>query len=93
LTDDPSLSGREQKKRQAEAAPRLSPRAKRIKLADKTSKLASIAAAPPRWWGRRKALREVKQARKVVVGLQGADPVLEQVFQHEADRAEAALNR
>ncbi len=93
LTDDPSLSGPEQKRRQIEGAPHLSDRAKRIKLADKASKLASIASAPPRWWGRRKAIREVQQARKVAAGLRGIDPVLDQVFEHDAERAEAALGR
>lgn len=93
LTDDPSLSGRANKRRQVEAAPRMSDRAKRIKLADKASKLASIAAAPPRWWGRRKALREVTQARKVAAGLKGVDFVLEHDFEREAERAEAALRR
>ena len=35
-----------------------------------------IAAAPPSWWGRGKARREVEQARKVAAGLRGIDPVL-----------------
>ena len=93
LTDDPSLSGREQKRHQIEAAPSFSVRAKRIKLADKASKLASIAAAPPRWWGRHKARGEVDQARKVAAGLRGVDPVLEKAFDLEAERADAALGK
>jgi guanosine-3',5'-bis(diphosphate) 3'-pyrophosphohydrolase len=91
LTDDLSLSGRERKRRQIEEAMHFSDRAKRIKLADKASKLASIAAAPPRWWGRSKAAAEVAQARKVATGLRGVDPTLEQVFDQEAQRADDAL--
>lgn len=91
LTDDPSLSGREQKRRQVEAAPGLSDRAKRVKLADKASKLASIAATPPPWWARRKARKEITQARKVVAGLRGIDPVLEAAFDREAEKAEAVV--
>jgi (p)ppGpp synthase/HD superfamily hydrolase len=91
LTDDPSLSSREQKRRQVEAAAHFSDRAKRIKLADKASKLASIASAPPRWWGRKKAAKEVAQARKVAAGLRGVDAILDQAFDHEARRADDAL--
>jgi (p)ppGpp synthase/HD superfamily hydrolase len=92
LTDDGSLPGRERKRRQVEAAPGFSDRAKRIKLADKASKLASIAAAPPRLWGRGKARREIEQARKVADGLRGIDPTLEAAFDREANRADQALN-
>jgi guanosine-3',5'-bis(diphosphate) 3'-pyrophosphohydrolase len=91
LTDDNSLPKREQKRRQVEAAPGFSDRAKRIKLADKASKLASIALASPRWWTRPKVRREVAQARKVAAGLRGVDPVLEAAFDRAAARADAAL--
>ncbi len=93
LTDDPSLPKRERHRMQVEHAPAMSPRAKRVKLADKASKLASIATAPPRWWGLAKARRELVRAREVAVGLRGADPVLEADFDREAQRAEAALDR
>lgn len=93
LTDDASQPEREQRRRQVEAAPNLSDRAKRIKLADKASKLASIAAAQPRWWFRTKGREEVEQARKVAAGLRGVDPVLEAEFDREARRADAALGR
>ena len=89
LTDDETLTKREQKRRQVEHAPAMSPPAKRVKLADKASKLAGIAAAPPNWWGRPKARRDLRQARRVAAGLRGADPVLEAAFDREA----AALDR
>lgn len=91
LTDDETLSAREQQRRQVAAAPSLSPAAKRIKLADKASKLASIAEAPPRWWRRRRERREVDKALAVVEGLRGADPVLEGDFDEQVRRARAAL--
>lgn len=84
LTDDESLSKRRQKRRQVEKAPTMSVRAKRIKLADKASKLAGIAAVPPTWWGRSKARRELRWARDVAAGLRGADAVLEAAFDREA---------
>ena len=91
LTDDEMLTKREQKRRQVEHAPRMSPRAQRIKLADKASKLAAIAAAPPGWWGRPKARRELRWAREVATGLRGADPVLEAAFDREAVELERVL--
>ena len=93
LTDDASLPGAERKRRQVAGAAGMSDRAKRIKLADKASKMASIAAAPPRWWGRTKDLKEVEWARKVVAGLRGVDSVLEADFDREAALAELALKR
>lgn len=93
LTDDSSLSEHEQRKQQVEAAPRFSDRAKRIKLADKASKLASISTAQPGWWDRGKGRKEVEQARKVAAGLRGVDPILEAAFDREARTADAALGQ
>jgi (p)ppGpp synthase/HD superfamily hydrolase len=92
LTDDPSLSKREQRRRQVEHAPRLSAPAKRVKLADKASKLASIAEAPPPWWTRGRVRREVRWARDVAQGLRGADAALEADLDRELARAEAAVD-
>jgi (p)ppGpp synthase/HD superfamily hydrolase len=91
LTDDPALSEAAAARAQVEGAPRLSDRAKRIKLADKASKLAEIAGGPPGWWGRGGAREDLEQARRVAAGLRGVDPVLEADFDREAGRAEAAL--
>lgn len=93
LTDDQSLPKRERHRSQVEHAPAMSLRAKRIKLADKASKLASIAAATPPWWGQAKAQRELAWAREVAAALRGVDPALEANFDNEAARAEAALGR
>lgn len=92
LTDDERLSGRERKRRQVEGAARLSARAKRVRLADKASKLAEIADHPPRWWGRAKARHKLRSARDVVAGLRGIDPTLEAAFDREAHAAETSLN-
>lgn len=93
VTDDQSLTKAEQRRQQVEHAPRLSPRAKRIKLADKASKLASIAEAPPGWWRKGKARKEVKQAQEVAGAVRGVDSVLEAAFDREVARAEAALGK
>lgn len=92
LTDDPALSKREQRRRQVEYSPRLSERAKRVKLADKASKLASIAEAPPGWWRRGRVRKEVGWARDVAAGLRGVDAALEADFDQELARAGAAVD-
>ncbi len=93
LTDDPSLSEIAQRQLQIEHAPALSPRAKRVKLADKASKMATIAETPPRPWARGKAREELDWARQVVDGLRGVDPALEEDFDREADRLGSLLGR
>jgi guanosine-3',5'-bis(diphosphate) 3'-pyrophosphohydrolase len=88
LTDDTSLPKSERSRRQVEAAATMSDPAKRIKLADKASKMASISSAPPRWWRRGKARHEIERARAVAARLRGADPLLEADFDREVARAE-----
>ena len=50
VTDDKSLEKQERKRRQIEKAPRLSPRAKIIKLADKIANLTDMIVSPPAHW-------------------------------------------
>lgn len=91
LTDDPAMSEAERRLHQVARGPLMSERARRIKLADKASKLASIAEAPPGRWGHGSVREEVEQARRVADGLRGVDAVLEAAFDRELARAEAAL--
>lgn len=91
LTDDEGLAKKERHRRQVARAPAMSPEAKRVKLADKASKLAGIGAAPPRWWGRAKARREIAKAREVADALRGTDATLEAAFEREAAQAERSL--
>lgn len=91
LTDDPDVSGREAHRRQVEGAPSLSSHAKRVRLADKASKLAEIAATPPHWWDRRRVRRQVEKARTVVARLRGTDPTLEAAFDREDEAVTRAL--
>lgn len=91
LTDDQSLPKRQRHRMQVEHASAMSEPAKRVKLADKASKLASIADSPPQWWGRAKARRELAWAREVVAVARGTDRALEASFDGEAARADKAL--
>jgi (p)ppGpp synthase/HD superfamily hydrolase len=92
VTDDKSLPKAERKRLQVELAPTKSDPAKRIKLADKASNLAALADSPPPWWDRARRQEYLAWARDVVAGLRGVDPALELAFDHEAARAEAALD-
>ncbi len=90
-TDDQSLPTAERKRLQVLHAPSLSPRAKLLKLADKTSNLRAMAESPPSDWPVQRRRDYIEWGRSVVAGLRGADPWLEARFDEAADAAEAAL--
>ncbi|MCB1509125.1 MAG: HD domain-containing protein [Hyphomicrobiaceae bacterium] len=86
VTDDKTMKFAERKALQVERAPNLSPRAKIIKLADKTSNVRSLVQSPPDWPPDR--LRDyVDWSIKVIEGCRGASPYLEARF----DEAVAAF--
>jgi guanosine-3',5'-bis(diphosphate) 3'-pyrophosphohydrolase len=90
VTDDKSLPKAERKRRQVETAPRLTPSARRLKLADKASNLTALAESPPPWpLERRRAYLD--WAREVAEGCRGVDPRLEAGFDAAAARLDAAL--
>lgn len=80
VTDDKSLSKAERKRRQIEKAPRLSDRAKLLKIADKTSNLSSLLTSPPSGWSRQRIADYVRWAEAVVAGCRGVDSTLEETF-------------
>jgi GTP diphosphokinase / guanosine-3',5'-bis(diphosphate) 3'-diphosphatase len=67
-----------------------SPRAKLLKIADKTSNLRAIAASPPSDWSVKRRIEYVQWARRVVEGLRGANSKLEAQFDEAARAAERA---
>lgn len=90
-TDDTSLPKAERKRLQVVHAPERSPRAKVLKLADKTSNLRALATSPPADWQRDRRSDYINWARAVVAGLRGPSPWLEARFDEAASAAEAAL--
>lgn len=91
MTDDKSLPKPERKRRQVETAPKKSPRAKLLKLADKVSNLNSVAASPPSHWPVQRRLDYVAWAKAVVAALgDDVDRSLQEQFARAADRAELA---
>ena len=76
-TDDKSLTRVEQKRLQVVNAPKKSPGAKMIKIADKTCNLRSILADPPRDWSVTRKLEYFQWASDVIVGLKGINADLD----------------
>jgi (p)ppGpp synthase/HD superfamily hydrolase len=89
-TDDKALPKAERKRLQVVHAPDRSPRAKLLKLADKTSNVRALATSPPAGWSRQRRREYLDWARAVVAGLRGADPWLEALFDEAAAAAAAA---
>jgi GTP diphosphokinase / guanosine-3',5'-bis(diphosphate) 3'-diphosphatase len=87
VTDDKALSKAERKRLQIEHAARLSPEAKRVKLADKICNLRDVASQPPAHWDLPRRREYFDWAKSVVDRLRGVDPRLEDAF----DRAYAQM--
>jgi guanosine-3',5'-bis(diphosphate) 3'-pyrophosphohydrolase len=80
LTDDKSLPKEKRKALQVENAPRKSPRAQLIKLADKISNLRSIISSPPADWSYERKRQYFDWAKQVVDGLATPNPRLKAEF-------------
>jgi guanosine-3',5'-bis(diphosphate) 3'-pyrophosphohydrolase len=80
VTDDKSLSKERRKQLQVEHAAHLSRRAKAVKLADKICNLRDVAASPPAGWELARKQEYFDWAKRVVDGLRGSYPKLEQAF-------------
>ena len=90
VTDDKSLPDPERKQRQIESAGRLSPVAKKIRLADKICNMRDIMTYPLGWSQQRK-LAYLDFAGKLAVELRGTDTRLERIFHREHSAAMRAV--
>jgi guanosine-3',5'-bis(diphosphate) 3'-pyrophosphohydrolase len=79
VTDDKGQSKKLRKELQVAHAPRLTPGAKLVKLADKICNLRNVVARPPNWELSRKQ-EYFDWAKRVVDGLRGVHPALEALF-------------
>jgi (p)ppGpp synthase/HD superfamily hydrolase len=93
VTDDKSLPQDVRKRLQVEHAPKLSTRAKILKLADKISNVTAIGKDPPPDWPIDRQRAYVQWGRDVVQGLRGASPVLEAQFNRAAEEAQHLIER
>jgi guanosine-3',5'-bis(diphosphate) 3'-pyrophosphohydrolase len=85
VTDNKKLEKAERKRLQIETAGKKSPRARLIKIADKTSNLRSILASPPADWSTQRKREYFDWAAAVVARCRGINAQLEDLF----DRAYA----
>jgi GTP diphosphokinase / guanosine-3',5'-bis(diphosphate) 3'-diphosphatase len=91
VTDDKTLAKEDRKAAQVRNAPKKSPRAKVLKLADKTSNLRAITQSPANGWSVARRLHYVAWAREVAAGLRGVNPWLEGRFDEAAEAAERSI--
>ncbi|MDP9137729.1 MAG: HD domain-containing protein [Pseudomonadota bacterium] len=91
VTDDKTLSKEDRKQRQIDEAPNKTPRAKLLKLADKTSNLRSIAAGPPADWSVKRRLEYADWAEQVVSRLTPINRWLEGEFATALGMARQAI--
>lgn len=87
VTDDKSLPKADRKRKQVESSSMKSRQAKLIKLADKTSNLRAVANSPAPDWSAERRLEYVTWAKKVIAGVRGTSPWLEQQFDEAAEHA------
>jgi len=80
-TDDKSLEKQERKRLQIVNAPKKSPEAKLIKIADKICNLRSVISDPPKGWSTLRQLDYFKWAEKVTLGLLGENQRLDEDIQ------------
>jgi guanosine-3',5'-bis(diphosphate) 3'-pyrophosphohydrolase len=89
VTDDKKLEKQERKRIQIEKAPRLSPRAKVIKLADKIANLTDLIVSPPVHWPLERRQQYVAWSNRVIAGCRGHNSKLEQLYDARVMEAHA----
>lgn len=86
VTDDKALTKAERKRLQVESAGRKSAQAKLVKIADKIANLRDIVEHPPAGWSLERKREYFDWAKRVMDGLRGAHPRLEQLFDEACAR-------
>lgn len=91
LTDDVGLTWQQRKRQEIEHSLHLSPRAKLIKLADKTCNVADTVSNPPGEWTLSRRRDYLEFARLVADGCHGANADLDAEFERVHAAAKAKL--
>jgi len=78
VTDDKSLPKEERKRLQVETAPKKSPQAKLVKLADKLYNLRDLEVGTPKGWSEERVQNYFEWASKVVEGCRGSNAKIEE---------------
>lgn len=85
VTDDKSLPKQERKRLQIQDAPQLSLKARKLKIADKTSNLMDISNHPPKDWDIERKKEYFTWAKDVVDKIRGCNKPLEKLFDKVQD--------
>ena len=80
VTDDQTMKKQDRKRMQIVHAPHLSNQARLVKLSDKICNLRDIVVCPPQGWNLQRRQAYFDWSKKVIDGLRGANPVLEDIF-------------
>ena len=80
VTDDKNLKKEVRKRLQIEHAAALTPRARLVKLADKTCNLRDMDCHPPAEWSEQRRREYFDWAAAVIDEIRGTHPVLEKLF-------------
>jgi GTP diphosphokinase / guanosine-3',5'-bis(diphosphate) 3'-diphosphatase len=80
VTDDNSLGKKKRKQMQIDHAPKLSVKAKKLKIADKIMNVRDIVVNPPVKWSEWRIRKYLGWSDKVVAGLRGVNKKLENIF-------------
>src|SRR5260370_6802096 len=91
VTDDVTLPKDERRRRQVVEAPRKSPGAKLIKMADKISNIRARILPRPNQAARDDLIDYVAWAEQVVDGCRGVNAVLDRTFDETVDLARSTL--
>ena len=89
VSDDKNLPFRERKRLQVVNTPGISPKAKKIKIADKTCNIRDMMNNPPVEWDVQRKMGYLEWAGQVIDGARGVNTGLEENFDqtwHEAHR-------
>ena len=84
VTDNKKLKKAKRKRIQIQKAPNLTPRAKVIKVADKTANLSDILDSPPVGWPMKRLQEYVRWSAAVVDGCRGQNADLEALYDDTA---------
>ena len=80
VTDNKKLEKQERKRLQVEHASSLSPRARVVKLADKTCNLRDVVQDPPARWPLKRQQEYFDWAKRVVENIRDPNPALKTAF-------------
>jgi (p)ppGpp synthase/HD superfamily hydrolase len=92
VTDNKSLKKADRKQRQIDHAPKLSERAKTIKLADKIANVHDVTDAPPANWDLARRIGYLDWTESVVAGCRGTNVPLEKLYDEELKRGRAKFS-